>query len=65
MNSHPNPPRVLLLRLSERRSEKGRIYRSGWHGQAKVVGFKSEEQDKYGNEQWEIFVSTPEPRPAE
>jgi hypothetical protein len=54
--------KVLLLRLSERVSKNQHLYLSGWLGAAKVVGFKSKEQDKYGNDQWEIFVSTPEPK---
>jgi hypothetical protein len=54
--------RVLLLMLSERTSTKGRRYMSGWLGRASVVAFEAEEPDRFGNKQWEVFVSTPEPR---
>ncbi len=54
--------RVLLLALSERTSAKGRRYMSGWLGKASVVAFEADEPDRYGNAQWEVFVSTPEPR---
>ena len=35
---------------------------SGFLGKARVVAFKAKEPDKFGNEQWELFVSEPEPR---
>ena len=35
---------------------------SGWLGKASVVAFEAGEPDRYGNPQWEMFVSTPEPR---
>jgi hypothetical protein len=55
--------RVLLLTLSERTSARtGRRYMSGWLGKASVVAFEAGEPDRYGNAQWEVFVSTPEPR---
>ena len=55
-------PRVLLMSLSERTSAKGNTYLSGWLGKAQVVAFKAEEPDKYGNPQWNVFVSQPEQR---
>ena len=55
-------PRVLLLTLSERTSAKGNAYLSGWLGKASVVAFRGED-DKHGNPTWDVFVSTPEPRP--
>src|SRR4051795_5655449 len=55
-------PRVLLLTLSERTSGKGNRYMSGWLGKASVVAFAGE-PDKHGNPTWDLFVSTPEPRP--
>ncbi len=55
-------PRVLLMQLSERTSAKGNAYLSGWLGRASVVAFRGE-PDKHGNETWDLFVSTPEPRP--
>jgi hypothetical protein len=55
-------PRVLLMRLSIRESSKGTPYLSGFPGCARVVAFKSKEQDRWGNEQWEVFVSEPEPK---
>ncbi len=57
-----NGNRVLLLQLSERVSGKGNAYLSGWLGKASVVAFRGE-PDKHGNETWDVFVSTPEPRP--
>ena len=54
--------RVLLMTLSERTSAKGTAYMSGFLGKARVVAFKAKEPDKFGNEQWELFVSEPEPR---
>jgi len=57
--------RVLLMTLSERTSAKGTSYMSGFLGRARVVAFKSKELDKYGNPQWELFVSEPEPRPEQ
>src|SRR4051812_31465081 len=54
--------RVLLLTLSERTSGKGNAYLSGWLGKASVVAFRGE-PDKHGNETWDLFVATPEPRP--
>src|SRR3954466_2755006 len=56
-------PKVLLLQLSERTSAKGNPYLSGWLGKASVVGFRGEEPDKFGNPTWNLFISTPEPRP--
>src|SRR4051812_46673359 len=56
-------PRVLLMQLSERTSGKGNRYMSGWLGKASVVAFQAEEPDKWGNPVWDVFVSTPEPRP--
>src|SRR4051812_3631621 len=64
--SGPRPmtgPRVLLLQLSERTSAKGNRYLAGWLGKASVVAFQAEEPDKFGNPVWDVFVSTPEPRP--
>src|SRR3954452_14349846 len=55
-------PRVLLLTLSERTSARGNAYLSGWPGKASVAAFPGE-PDKHGNETWDLFVSTPEPRP--
>ena len=55
-------PRVLLLTLSERTSGRGNRYLSGWLGKASVVAFRGED-DKHGNPTWDLFVSTPEPKP--
>src|SRR4051794_16570883 len=55
-------PRVLLMQLSQRTSGKGNAYLSGWLGKASVVAFAGE-PDKHGNPTWDVFVSTPEPRP--
>src|SRR4051812_31179836 len=57
-----NPSRVLLMQLSQRTSAKGNAYLSGWLGKASVVAFAGE-PDKHGNPTWDLFVSTPEPRP--
>src|SRR4051812_47137481 len=58
-------PRVLLMQLSERTSARGNRYMSGWLGRASVVVFQAEEPDKFGNPVWDVFVSTPEPRPEQ
>jgi hypothetical protein len=55
-------PRVLLMTLAERTSGKGNVYLSGWLGKARLVGFKSKEPDRYGNEVWEIYAQEPEPK---
>src|SRR3954468_2302597 len=55
-------PRVLLLTLSERTSGKGNAYLAGWLGKASVVAFRGED-DRHGNPTWDVFVSTPEPKP--
>jgi hypothetical protein len=54
--------RVLLMRLSCRTSSKGREYLSGYLGCSRVVAFKAAEPDKFGNEQWEVYVAEPEPK---
>lgn len=55
-------PRVLLMRLSCRTSSRGTEYLSGYLGCARVVAFRGKDPDKYGNEQWEVFVSEPQDR---
>jgi hypothetical protein len=55
-------PRVLLMRLSIRESARGTEYLSGFLGAARVVAFKAKEPDRYGNEQWEVYVAEPEPK---
>jgi hypothetical protein len=55
-------PRVLLTRLSCRTSSKGREYLSGFLGCARVVAFKAAEPNKFGNEQWELYVAEPQQR---
>jgi hypothetical protein len=54
--------RVLLMRLSIRESSRGIPYLSGYLGCARVVAFKTKEPDKFGNEQWKLYVSEPEPK---
>jgi hypothetical protein len=54
--------RVLLMRLSIRKSASGTEYLSGFLGAARVVAFKAKEPDCYGNDQWEVFVAEPEPK---
>jgi hypothetical protein len=51
--------RVLLMTLSERTSARGTSYMSGFLGKARVVAFKASEPDKFGNDQWELYVSEP------
>jgi hypothetical protein len=53
---------VLLMRLSCRTSSKGTQYLSGFLGCARVVAFKAKEPDRFGNQQWELFVSEPQQR---
>src|SRR5690242_1259758 len=52
------------MQLSERTSGRGNRYMSGWLGKASVVAFAGE-PDKHGNPTWDLFVSTPEPRPEQ
>jgi hypothetical protein len=52
---------VLLLQLSERTSARGNRYMRGWLGKATVVAFQGE-KDEAGNQSWDVYVSTPEPR---
>jgi hypothetical protein len=54
-------PKVLLLQLSERTSARGNRYMRGWLGKAAVVAFQGE-KDEAGNQSWDVYVSTPEPR---
>jgi hypothetical protein len=58
-----NEARVLLTRLSVRKSARGNEYLLGFLGAARVVGFKSREPDRFGNEQWELYLAEP-PREA-
>jgi hypothetical protein len=53
--------KVLLLQLSERTSARGNRYMRGWLGKATVVAFQGE-KDEAGNQSWDVYVSTPEPR---
>jgi hypothetical protein len=55
-------PRVLLMRLSIRESARATEYLSGFLGAARVVAFKAKEPDRYGNEQWGVYVAEPEPK---
>jgi hypothetical protein len=57
--NRPREPRVLVLKLRQRTSERGNIYLDGWMGQAKLLGFKEAERDEYGNEVWSIYAVTP------
>jgi hypothetical protein len=52
------------MTLAERTSAKGNVYLAGWLGKARLVGFKSKERDRYGNEVWEIYAQEPEPKAA-
>src|SRR4051794_26073153 len=63
MTDRPHKPRVLLMQLSERTSARGTKYLSGWLGKASVVGFLAEEPDKFGNPMFNVYASTPDPRP--
>jgi hypothetical protein len=54
-----NEPRVLWLRLRERVSAKGTAYLTGLSGEARVVGFKSKEPNKFGNPVWDLFLQPP------
>jgi hypothetical protein len=53
--------RVLLTTLSVRTSSKGNEYLTGYLGKAKVVGFRGE-PDKWGQDTWDLWLATPEPR---
>jgi hypothetical protein len=56
-------PRVLWLRRSERVSSKSTTYLMGWSGEARVVGFRSKEPDKFGNPVWDLFLQPRQERP--
>lgn len=58
----PQQPRVLMAELSIRTSSSGNEYLSGLLGKARVIAFKAKERDRYGNEVWQIYLQTPEPR---
>ena len=53
-------PRVLLLELRERVSQKGNKYLCGFLGKAGVVGF-AEEVDDRGQTVWRLYVEPPRP----
>ena len=57
-------PRVLLVKLTQRKSERGTVYLSGWMGAVRLVGFLSDERDRDGNQVqvWNIFAAEPAPR---
>jgi hypothetical protein len=57
-----NGDRILLFELRERVSERGNRYLSGWLGKASVVAFLDREAEE---PTWQVFVSTPTPRPAD
>ena len=61
MNGRPEP-KVLLYKLSVRKSASGREYLSGWTGSAKLLGFKDAEPGKYGEEVWSVYAVTPPPK---
>jgi hypothetical protein len=61
VNGRPEP-KVLLYKLSVRKSASGREYLSGWTGSAKLLGFKDAEPGKYGEEVWSVYAVTPPPR---
>ena len=60
--NRPREPRVLVLKLRQRTSERGTVYLDGWMGQAKLLGFKEAERDEYGNEVWSVYAVTPQPK---
>jgi hypothetical protein len=42
--SRPREPRVLLMQLSERTSDRGTLYFCGWLGKVRLVDFLSNER---------------------
>jgi hypothetical protein len=59
--NRPREPRVLLMQLTQRVSERGNAYLTGWLGKAKLVGFKGE-PDEHGNERWNVYAAEPQPK---
>jgi hypothetical protein len=55
-------PRVLLVKLTQKRSAKGTTYLSGWMGAARLVGFLGREPDKDGNQVWCVYAAEPQPK---
>jgi hypothetical protein len=57
-------PRVLLVKLTQKKSTKGTVYLSGWMGAARLVAFLSDEQDRDGNpvQVWSVYAAEPQPR---
>jgi hypothetical protein len=57
-------PRVLLVKLTQKKSAKGTVYLSGWMGAARLVGFLAEETDRDGNQVqvWNVYAAEPQPR---
>jgi hypothetical protein len=62
--SRRNGPRVLLVKLTQKKSAKGMVYLSGWMGTARLVAFVSDEQDRDGNQVqvWNVYATEPQPR---
>ena len=54
-------PKVLLMQLTQRTSQRGTVYLSGWLGKAKLVGFMATDED--GGLRWDIFAAEPGKRP--
>jgi hypothetical protein len=57
-------PRVLLVKLTQKRPAKGTVYLSGWMGAARLVAFLAEETDRDGNQVqvWNVYAAEPQPR---
>ena len=65
MTPAPRPERrVLLVKLSERTSQKGSTWLSGWLGAARLVGFRAKEPDKFGNPVFDVYAVEPREQPA-
>jgi hypothetical protein len=52
-------PKVLLMQLAERTSDRGTRYFSGWLGKARLVGFLADEPDRDGNPLWNVYAAEP------
>jgi hypothetical protein len=58
-------PRVLLMELELRKSEKtGRAWGSGFLGKSRVIAFEADEPNQRGHRFLKVFVEEPDPRPG-
>jgi hypothetical protein len=63
--TYERKPRVLLMELELRQSEKtGRAWGSGFLGKSRVIAFEADEPNQRGHRFLKVFVEEPDPRPG-